>query len=167
MTLDSLYIGVPIGAFFCFLFIFFSFLNAADAKAVRYFRQILLSCLIWTGGMVMMRMQIMPGIRFWFHVSVFGLLTVPIFMYAFLWVQKHYFRHSIGFSYCISSMCMAQFLLLYMAQHSYAMHGPLRFTPGLCHAHGTKSALYLSNPVSFYHWHPAPTFRQQMRIPAH
>ena len=74
MTLDSLYIGVPIGAFFCFLFIFFSFLNAGDAKPVRYFRQILLSCLIWTGGVVMMRMQIMPGMRFWFHVSVFGLL---------------------------------------------------------------------------------------------
>ena len=84
MTLDSLYIGVPIGAFFCFLFIFFSFLNAGDAKPVRYFRQILLSCLIWTGGVVMMRMQIMPGMRFWFHVSVFGFLTVPIFMYAFL-----------------------------------------------------------------------------------
>lgn len=104
MTLDSLYIGVPIGAFFCFLFIFFSFLNAGDAKPVRYFRQILLSCLIWTGGVVMMRMQIMPGMRFWFHVSVFGFLTVPIFMYAFLFYyvgdQKEWFPDRILHSYC-------------------------------------------------------------------
>ena len=80
---------------------------------------------------------------------------------------KTLFQASIGFSYCISSMCMAQFLLLYMAQHNYAMHRPQRFPPGLRHAHGTKSAPYLSNPVSFYHWHPASAFRQQMRIPAH
>lgn len=103
LTLDSLYIGVPIGAFFCFLFIFFSFLNAADAKAVRYFRQILLSCLIWTGGMVMMRMQIMPGIRFWFHVSVFGLLTVPIFMYAFLFYMLEIRKNGFLIGFCIAT----------------------------------------------------------------
>ena len=104
MTLDSLYIGVPIGAFFCFLFIFFSFLNAGDAKPVRYFRQILLSCLIWTGGVVMMRMQIMPGMRFWFHVSVFGFLTVPIFdvciFILYVGDQKEWFPDRILHSYC-------------------------------------------------------------------
>ena len=91
LTLDSLYIGVPIGAFFCFLFIFFSFLNAGDAKPVRYFRQILLSCLIWTGGVVMMRMQIMPGMRFWFHVSVFGFFDGTDFyvcIFILMWRSK-------------------------------------------------------------------------------
>ena len=110
MTLDSLYIGVPIGAFFCFLFIFFSFLNAGDAKPVRYFRQILLSCLIWTGGVVMMRMQIMPGMRFWFHVSVFGFLTVPIFMYAFLFymleIKKNGFQKYLSRNRILSGMQM-------------------------------------------------------------
>ena len=104
MTLDSLYIGVPIGAFFCFLFIFFSFLNAGDAKPVRYFRQILLSCLIWTGGVVMMRMQIMPGMRFWFHVSVFGFLTVPIFMYAFLFYMLEIKKNGFLTGYCIATV---------------------------------------------------------------
>ena len=103
MTLDSLYIGVPIGAFFCFLFIFFSFLNASDAKPVRYFRQILLSCLIWTGGVVMMRMQIMPGMQFWFHVSVFGLLTVPIFMYAFLFYMLEIKKNDFLIGFCIAT----------------------------------------------------------------
>ena len=104
LTLDSLYIGVPIGAFFCFLFIFFSFLNAGDAKPVRYFRQILLSCLIWTGGVVMMRMQIMPGMRFWFHVSVFGFLTVPIFMYAFLFYMLEIKKNGFLTGYCIATV---------------------------------------------------------------
>ena len=104
MTLDSLYIGVPIGAFFCFLFIFFSYLNAGDAKPVRYFRQILLSCLIWTGGVVMMRMQIMPGMRFWFHVSVFGFLTVPIFMYAFLFYMLEIKKNGFLTGYCIATV---------------------------------------------------------------
>ena len=104
MTLDSLYIGVSIGAFFCFLFIFFSFLNAGDAKPVRYFRQILLSCLIWTGGVVMMRMQIMPGMRFWFHVSVFGFLTVPIFMYAFLFYMLEIKKNGFLTGYCIATV---------------------------------------------------------------
>ncbi len=103
MTLDSLYIGVPIGAFFCFLFIFFSFLNASDVKPVRYFRQILLSCLIWTGGVVMMRMQIMPGMQFWFHVSVFGLLTVPIFMYAFLFYMLEIKKNDFLIGFCIAT----------------------------------------------------------------
>lgn len=103
MTLDSLYIGVPIGAFFCFLFIFFSFLNASDAKPVRYFRHILLSCLIWTGGVVMMRMQIMPGMQFWFHVSVFGLLMVPIFMYAFLFYMLEIKKNDFLIGFCAAS----------------------------------------------------------------
>ena len=109
MTLDSLYIGVPIGAFFCFLFIFFSFLNAVDTKPVRYFRQILVSCLIWTGSAVMMRMQVLPGLKFWFHVSVFALLMVPVFMYAFLFymldIKKRGFL--IGFSAAtLAAMCI-------------------------------------------------------------
>ena len=51
----------------------------------------------------MMRMQIMPGMRFWFHVSVFGFLTVPIFMYAFYficWRSKEWFPDRILHSYC-------------------------------------------------------------------
>ena len=74
------------------------------AKPVRYFRQILLSCLIWTGGVVMMRMQIMPGMRFWFHVSVFGFLTVPIFMYAFLFYMLEIKKNGFLTGYCIATV---------------------------------------------------------------
>lgn len=104
MTLDSLYIGVPIGAFFCFLFIFFSFLNAGDAKPVRYFRQILLSCLIWTGGVVMMRMQMHAGDAV--LVSCVGIrifdgtdFYVCIFI-LYVGDQKEWFPDRILHSYC-------------------------------------------------------------------
>lgn len=31
-----------------------------------------------------MRLQVFPGIRFWHNFALFGLLVIPVFMYAFL-----------------------------------------------------------------------------------
>ena len=52
----------------------------------------------------MMRMQIMPRIRFWFHVSVFGFLTVPIFMYAFLFYMLEIKKNGFLTGYCIATV---------------------------------------------------------------
>ena len=52
----------------------------------------------------MMRMQIMPGMRFWFHVSVFGFLTVPIFMYAFLFYMLEIKKNGFLTGYCIATV---------------------------------------------------------------
>lgn len=84
MGVNNLFIGIPIAALCGFLFLFFSFLNARRAKAVYIFQCIILACLVWTGGSVMMRMQLHPGIHFWFHVSLLGLLLLPIVIYSFL-----------------------------------------------------------------------------------
>ena len=85
MILDrNLYIGVPMGAFFCSLFLLFCFLNTMRSKTVFYLRAVLVSCLIWTGGVSLMRLQVFPGIGFWHQVGLFGMLMIPVFMYAFL-----------------------------------------------------------------------------------
>lgn len=80
----NLYLTIPFSALCCYLFLLFSFFNAPGTKPVRYFRAILISCLCWTGGASLMRLQVMPGIRFWFHVSIIGLLFMPICIFYFL-----------------------------------------------------------------------------------
>lgn len=85
MTLDrNLYIGVPMGAFFCALFLLFCFFNTMKSRTVRSLRAVLTSCLVWTGGVILMRLHVFPGIHFWHNFALLGLLMIPVFMYAFL-----------------------------------------------------------------------------------
>lgn len=94
MGVNNLFIGIPVAAVCGFLFLFFSFLNARRAKAVYIFQCIILACLVWTGGSVMMRMQLQPGIHFWFQVSLLGLLLLPIVIYCFLFCILDIDRYS-------------------------------------------------------------------------
>lgn len=85
MVLDrNLYIGVPLGAFCCSLFLLFCFFNTMRTQTVRYLRAVLTCCLVWTGSVSLMRLQIFPGIGFWHHCALLGLLLLPVFMYGFL-----------------------------------------------------------------------------------
>ena len=85
MTLDrNLYIGVPVGAFFCSLFLLLCFFNTMRSKTVRSLRAVLTCCLMWTGGVILMRLQVFPGIFFWHNFALLGLMMIPVFMYAFL-----------------------------------------------------------------------------------
>lgn len=81
----DLYIGIPIGAFLCYLFLMFCFFNISeDTPAVRYLRAVLAAFLLWTGGSVLMRLQVSPGMQFWYHVSLLGLFIIPVGIYGFL-----------------------------------------------------------------------------------
>ena len=72
-------------ALICYLFLLFCFLNVAEKSSeVRDLKAILSALLSWTGGAVLMRLQISPGIQFWYHVSLMGLFTIPILIYGFL-----------------------------------------------------------------------------------
>ena len=73
VLIKNIYIGIPMAALICYLFLLFCFLNVAEK-----------SSLSWTGGAVLMRLQISPGIQFWYHVSLMGLFTIPILIYDFL-----------------------------------------------------------------------------------
>ena len=96
----NLYIGVPMGAFFCSLFLLFCFFNTIKTKTVRYLRAVLASCLMWTGGVSLMRLQIFPGIGFWHQFALCGMLMIPVFMYAFLFsfLKIGHHRHFVIFN---------------------------------------------------------------------
>lgn len=105
----NLYLGIPVGTWCCFLFLMFSFLNTEKSKAVRYFQMILATCLLWTGGAVLMRMQLYPGIAFWFNVSLLGLLLMPVCIYFFLFfvlnIRRYYFLIAVTVITCIVVVC--------------------------------------------------------------
>lgn len=84
MVMDVPYIEVPIGAMCCYIFLMFSFFNTRTSKAVKYFQLAIFCCIVWSGGDVLMRMQTAPGIRFWYNLSLLGLLLIPLCIYGFL-----------------------------------------------------------------------------------
>lgn len=94
MSAKYLYIGIPVVTMCCYLFLFFAFLNARRSKAVHFFQSIVLSCLIWTVGSVLMRMDLQPGNNFWFHVSMLGVLLLPIAIYGFLFCMLDIKRYN-------------------------------------------------------------------------
>ena len=80
----NLYIGIPLGAFCCSLFLLFCFFHTMRNRTIRGLRLVLTACLIWTGSVSLMRLGIFPGITFWHNFALLGLLMIPVFMYVFL-----------------------------------------------------------------------------------
>lgn len=62
VLIKNIYIGIPMAALICYLFLLFCFLNVAEKSSeVRDLKAILSALLSWTGGAVLMRLQIKPG----------------------------------------------------------------------------------------------------------
>ena len=72
---------IPIIALLCYTFLLFAFMAAKKNRIINAFLVILTVLILWTGGSFCMRMQLWPGIKFWYDVSIFGLTLLP---YAFL-----------------------------------------------------------------------------------
>ena len=84
------YIGISIGAFVCYLFFSSCFISVpGDEAVVRYLRIILYSLLCWTGGSVLMRLKISPGMEFWYQFSLLGLFLIPLGIYGFVFCVLH------------------------------------------------------------------------------
>lgn len=82
----NLYLAIPVCALCCYLFLLFSFLNIPNSRPVQSFRLLLIACVFWTGGASLMRLQITPGISFWFNISILGLILIPIAFVRFLFL---------------------------------------------------------------------------------
>ena len=76
--------GISVGAVYVFFFLLLSFLNAKRSRAVHVFQMLILACLLWIGGAILMRVELKPSVNFWFHASLLGLMLVPIAAYTFL-----------------------------------------------------------------------------------
>ena len=117
-TVPFLYINVT--ALCCFSLMFITFLATKKTPEIRAFLAVLLDCIVWTGASVLMRIQMWPGLRFWYSVSLVSLFSLELFFYFFV----HTFAHRKG-----------KFLLMVFAVWT------LLLMPG------TISGFYLSPPT--------------------
>lgn len=78
------YTYIQLLSFICYLFLFF--VNAAVKKnrLVYSFISILGCFILWSGGSLLMRIQMTPDYRFWYYVSLAGLFLVPLAMHEFV-----------------------------------------------------------------------------------
>jgi diguanylate cyclase (GGDEF)-like protein/putative nucleotidyltransferase with HDIG domain len=61
-----------------------TFLATKKTTENRSFILVLLVFILWTGGSIMMRLQIFPGVAFWFYVSILAIFTVALMLYLFV-----------------------------------------------------------------------------------
>lgn len=71
---------------FCYLFFLLSIVSSKRKVegAVRSFVVLLIIMLLWTGGSIGMRLQFWPGVNFWHHVSLLGMMLLAVGYYQFL-----------------------------------------------------------------------------------
>lgn len=85
---------IPVIALLCYTFQLLSLLATKRNGQINGFIGLLIAMIIWTGGSWFMRMGYWPSVSFWFHVSLTGLMTIPlmlfIFLRSFMEVQKNY-----------------------------------------------------------------------------
>ena len=89
-TVPFLYVNVT--ALCCFTLMFITFLATKKTPEIRAFLAVLLDCIVWTGASVLMRIQMWPGLRFWYSVSLVALFSLELFFYFFV----HTFAHRKG-----------------------------------------------------------------------
>ena len=78
------YAIVPVIALFCYMFLLISFLAAKKDSSIRAFMGLLVLMVVWTAGSLFMRLEYWPSMEFWFHVSLAGLLFLPVALFLFL-----------------------------------------------------------------------------------
>ena len=78
------YISVPIAAVCCYSFLTIALLGAKKNRTIHAFIGLLLCFILWTGGSMLMRLQVYPGYKFWYEISILALFAAPFFVYSFL-----------------------------------------------------------------------------------
>lgn len=86
------YLYIPIIALFCYIFLFTTMLAAKKDRIINAFLLMLGAMILWTGGSMLMRMQLWPGVKFWYDVSISGLLLLgyALFNFAYEFVGCRY-----------------------------------------------------------------------------
>lgn len=86
------YLFINITAFSCFALMFVTFLATKKTPEIWAFLAVLLDCILWAGGSILMRLQMWPGLEFWYKVSLVALFIMELLFYFFV----HTFAHRKG-----------------------------------------------------------------------
>ena len=73
-SIPFLYVNVI--ALCCFTVLFATFVAAKKSPEIITFMLLLADCIVWLGSAILMRLQLWPGLRFWFYLSFLSLFAV-------------------------------------------------------------------------------------------
>ena len=75
---------ISVIALACYTFLFLVFMAAKKNRIVNSYLFVILASMVWTGGSFFMRIQLWPSYRFWYHVSLGGLLYLAFALFYFV-----------------------------------------------------------------------------------
>ncbi|MEG1931039.1 MAG: diguanylate cyclase, partial [Anaerovorax sp.] len=77
------FIYIPVIGVFCYMFLFMTLLAAKKNKIINGFLLVLTAMIFWTGGSFFMRLELWPSIKFWYDISILGLLSLTYALFNF------------------------------------------------------------------------------------
>ena len=79
------YNWVSVVSLFCYVFLLLTFLiNGKSEKVFSKFMLLMTVMIVWVGGSVAMRAELWPGVNFWHHVSVGGMVLAAGVYFLFI-----------------------------------------------------------------------------------
>lgn len=76
-----MYTTIPAIAAICNIFLLSTLLTAKKTSELYAYMAMLVACIMWTGGALFMRMEMAPGVGFWWTVSMSGIFLIPYVLY--------------------------------------------------------------------------------------
>lgn len=84
VTANIPFLFINITVLCCFLLMFVTFLATKKTREIWAFLAVLLDCILWSGGSVLMRLEMWPGLNFWYAVSLVALFSMELLFYIFV-----------------------------------------------------------------------------------
>lgn len=75
---------IPAFALFSYSLIFVAMTAGKKNKTVLLFMGMLISFILFSGGSLLMRLMVWPGVNFWCQVSIGGMFLIPFLYYCFI-----------------------------------------------------------------------------------
>lgn len=82
VTVPFLYVNIL--ALCCYVLMLSAILAVKRTSEIRLFILVLLAFTLWSGGSLLMRLQVYPGVAFWFYLSLMALFTLPVLLFFFI-----------------------------------------------------------------------------------
>lgn len=86
------YAIVPVICLAIYVFLLFSFVASKKDALIKSYMHVLVAMILWTGGSFLMRVQMYPSMKFWYDISILGILSCIFTLFSFVqvYINKKY-----------------------------------------------------------------------------
>lgn len=78
------FLNVNLVGLCCFCVMLITFMAAKKTPEIKAFIVVLVAFILWFVGSVLMRLQIFPGVSFWYYVSILAMFSIAALLYNFV-----------------------------------------------------------------------------------